>query len=122
MSDVSSLISKMPQDWLHVVSYKNKNERGRMFFSRIVNEKVLRGYFIDSLMEGPAMVINHQINLDDLHITNNDIESVRIATAEEKKAVKNTLLEAMEIAVRRANGLFIRYNQNARTYLEALPV
>jgi hypothetical protein len=112
----------MPQDWLHVVSYKNKNERGRMFFSRIVNEKVLRGYFIDSLMEGPAMVINHQINLDDLHITNNDIESVRIATAEEKKAVKNTLLEAMEIAVRRANGLFIRYNQNARTYLEALPV
>jgi hypothetical protein len=121
MSDVSVLISKTPQDWLHVVSYKDKRE-GQLFFSRIISEKVLHGYFIVSLLESPAMVINHQINLDDLHITNNDIESVRIATAEEKKAVKNTLLEAMEIAVRRSNGLFIHYNQNARTYLEALPV
>lgn len=121
MADISVLLKETPKDWLYVITYKTGGA-GKMFFVRKNKGNFLRGYSIDFLLENPSMVINHESGLEDLYITNNDVAEVRVANSDEKSHVKVTLDEGIGLSMRRSTGPVLMYDQNAKTYIENLPI
>lgn len=121
MADINGLLKLTPHDWLYVITYKTGGA-GEMFFVRKNKGNILRGYQIDFLLINPSMVINHEGSLEDLYITNNNVAEARVATDDEKAHIKTTLLEAIGLSMRRSTGPVLMYDQNAKTFIEKLPI